>query len=90
MNLTLEELEKMQKADIMELDRKKLADVKDIVIDRGECKEERIKSFIKKTGNPFAQNIGEYIVKVGYSEDTDESIDDRMALYIKRKSRINI
>lgn len=85
-----EELERMRKMNIMELDREKLAKSEDIVIQTDKCTEERIKSFIKQTGNPFAQNIGEYIVQTGFSEDTEELIDDRMILFIKRKAQIMI
>lgn len=90
MEVIPEEIEKMQKMNIMELDREKLVKSEDIVIDTGKCTEERIKSFVEQTGNPFAQNIGEYIVQTGFLEDTEESIDDRMVLFIKRKANIMI
>lgn len=87
-NISLEELKRMEKMNIMELDRSKLANSGDIVIDPKMSLEERVNSFMKQTRNPFAQNVGEYILQVGFSGDTSECIEDRMILFIKRKSQI--
>ncbi len=88
--LSMEELRRMQKQDIMELDRKKLANAKDVVIDMEKSVEGRIQSFIEQTGNPFAQNVGEYIVQVGYREDTNEQLDDRMVLLLRRMAQLTL
>lgn len=87
MNLSVEELKRMQSMDIMELKREELANAEDIVIDMEKPVESRIKSFLEQTGNPFAQNIGEYILQIGFAEGTDDLIDDRMILLIKRMAR---
>lgn len=88
MNLSIEELKYMQHMNIMELDRNQLVNIEDVVIDTEKSVESRIQSFIEQTGNPFAQKIGEYIVQVGFIEDTDDFIEDRMILLAKRKSQI--
>ncbi len=87
---TLEELQHMQNLNIMELDRDKLANVEDIVIDTRKCMESRIRSFIEQTGNPFALNVGEYILQIGFAEGAEDLIDDRMILLAKRRARIMI
>ena len=88
MNLSIEELKYMQHMNIMELDRNQLVNIEDVVIDTEKSVESRIQAFIEQTGNPFAQKIGEYIVQVGFIEDTDDFIEDRMILLAKRKSQI--
>ncbi len=87
---TLEELQHMQNLDIMELDRDKLANAEDIVIDTRKCMESRVRSFIEQTGNPFALNVGEYILQIGFAEGAEDLIDDRMILLAKRRARLMI
>lgn len=88
MSLSIEELIKMQQMNIMDLDRDRLANSEDIVIDTEKSVESRIMSFIEQTKNPFAQNVGEYILQIGFMEGTNESIDERMILLTKRKTQI--
>lgn len=90
MDLSIEELKRMQSMNIMDLKREDLANAEDIVIDTKKCVESRIKSFIEQTGNPFAQNVGEYILQVGFMEGTDDLIDNRMILLTKRKTQITV
>lgn len=88
MDLSIEELKRMQSMNIMDLKREELAKAEDIVIDTERCVESRIKSYMEQTGNPFAQNVGEYILQIGFMEETNDSIDDRMILLTKRKTQI--
>ena len=88
MDLSIEELKRMQEINIMDLKREELANVEDIVIPTEKCMESRIKSFIEQTKNPFAQNVGEYILQVGFMDGTDDLIVDRMLLLAKRKTQI--
>lgn len=88
MGLSIEELKRMQNINIMDLKREELANVEDIVIDTEKCVESRVRSFIEQTGNPFAMNVGEYILQIGFMEGTDDTIDDRMLLLAKRKTQI--
>lgn len=90
MSLTIEELKEMQQMNIMDLDRAQLANAEDIVIDTEKCVESRIRSFMEQTKNPFAQNVGEYILQVGFMEGTNEGIDERMILLTKRKTQIMV
>ncbi len=90
MDFSIEELKRMQDMDIMELDRKELADIQDIVIDTTKSVSSRIRSFFEQTGNPFAMNVGEYILQIGFMEGAEDSIDDRMILLTKRKTQIMV
>lgn len=90
MNLSIEELKRMQSMNIMDLKREELAYAEDIVIDTEKCVESRIKSFMEQTGNPYALNVGEYILQIGFMDETDDLIDDRMILLTKRKTQIMV
>lgn len=90
MDLSIEELKRMQYMNIMDLKREELANAEDIVIDTEKCVESRIRSYIEQTGNPFAQNIGEYILQIGFMDGATDSIDDRMVLLTKRKTQIMV
>lgn len=87
-NMTIEELKRMQSIHIMDLKREELANAEDIVIDKEKCMESRIESYIEQTGNPFAQNVGEYILQIGHMEGATDTIDDRLILLTKRKTQI--
>lgn len=87
-NMTIEELKRMQSIHIMDLKREELANAEDIVIDTEKCMESRIESYIEQTGNPFAQNVGEYILQIGHMEGATDTIDDRLILLTKRKTQI--
>lgn len=90
MELSIEELNRMKSMNIMDLKREELANAEDIVIDTKRCVESRIKSYMEQTGNPFAQNVGEYIVQFGFAEGTNDLIDDRMILLTKKKTQIMV
>lgn len=89
-NMSIEELKRLQSIHIMDLKREELANAENIVIDTEKCLESRIESYIEQTGNPFAQNVGEYILQMGYMEGATDSIDDRLILLTKRKTQIMI
>lgn len=89
-SMTIEELKRMQSIHIMDLKREELANAEDIVIDTEKCVESRIESYIEQTGNPFALNVGEYILQIGYMEGATDTIDDRLILLTKRKTQIMI
>lgn len=85
---TIEQLQQMQTMNIMELERDKLANAEDIVIDTGKSVESRVRSFMEQTGNPFALNVGEYILQLGFAEGTEDLIDDRMILLARKRAQI--
>lgn len=64
MEVSIEELNCMQRMNIMDLKREELANAEDIVIDTQKSVESRIRSFIEQTKNPFAQNVEIYDIYV--------------------------
>lgn len=88
--MTIEELRRMQSIPIMDLKREELANGEDIAIDTEKCLESRMEAYIEQTGNPFAQNVGEYILQIGHMEGATDTIDDRLILLTKRKTQIMI
>ena len=67
MDLSIEELKRMQEINIMDLKREELANVEDIVIPTEKCMEAGLILY-RTDKNPFAQNVGEYILQVGFME----------------------
>lgn len=90
MNISIEELNRMRNINIMDLKREELTNAEDIVIDTGKSVESRIRSFLEQTRNPFAQNVGEYILQIGFMEGTEDLIEDRMILLTRRKTQIMV
>ena len=48
---------------------------------------DRVEEYVRKVGNPFLVRVGEYAVKIGYS-DCEETLNDRMKQYIKKLAEI--
>jgi hypothetical protein len=86
--MTIEEIEEMKKIDIRSLDRAQLVDMGDIQIDETKSISTRVRSFLEQVGNPFTQRLGEYVLVIGYNEDTEETIDDRMLHLAKKGTQI--
>ena len=38
--------------------------------------------------NPFAQNVGEYILQIGYAEGVQETLDDRMVQLVRKQTTV--
>lgn len=88
--MTIEKLSELQSVPIMELKREELANADEIVIDRSKSQSSRVESFLEQTGNPFAQNVGEYIVQIGYMEGAEDTLDERMILLARKQTRIEV
>lgn len=86
--MTLERLSELKNIPIMELQREELSDVEETVIDLSKSQSQRVQSFLEHVKNPFAQNVGEYILQIGYMEGTEETLDDRMVLLIRKQTTI--
>ena len=82
--LTCEELKAMQDIDVRTVDRESLRDIRDVEINAGLPKGERILDFIRQIGNPYCYRHGDYVVKISFT-DTDISLEDRMLSYIRSK-----
>ncbi len=65
---TVEKLQEMKIADIMEIDRKELVDIMQIEINEKKPIEERIRDYIEQVGNPYIVKVGEYVVQFKYMD----------------------
>ncbi len=74
-------LEEMKAVDIKTVDRNSLVQRKDIKIDPGLDKNERILEYIRQTKNPYIYLDDKYKVKVSFS-DTGRTIEDCMHNYL--------
>ncbi len=88
MKITVEELKRLEEQDIRELKREDLDNAGDIVIDRSVPANKRMMEFLEKTKNPYAENVGDYILMVTYSNDSEETLEDKMIQLAKRMTRI--
>lgn len=86
--MTMEQLSELQKIPIMELRREELSNIEEIVIDSTKSQNQRVQSFLEQVKNPFAQNVGEYILQIGYLEQTEDSLNDRMILLARKQTAI--
>lgn len=87
MHLSKEELDRMEQTDIREAVLDNLVDISKIEIDRKKSVSARVEDYVQKVGNPFLVRVGEYAVKIGYS-DCEETLNDRMKQYIRKIAEI--
>ncbi len=86
--MTMEQLSRLQKIPIMELRREELSDANEVVIDTSKSLNQRVQSFFRQMKNPFAQNVGEYILQIGYAEGVQETLDDRMVQLVRKQTTV--
>lgn len=86
--MTMERLSELQKIPIMELRREELSNADEIVIDSSKNLNQRVQSFLGQIKNPFAQNVGEYILQIGYEEGVQETLDDCMVQFVRKQTTI--
>ena len=84
--MTMERLSELQKIPIMELRREDLSDADEIVIDTSKSRNQRVQYFLGQLKNPFAQNVGEYILQIGYAQGAKETLDDRMVQLVRKQT----
>ncbi len=78
----------LQKIPITELRREDLTDMDEIVIDPSESPRERVRSFLEQVNNPYAQNVGEYILQVGYMDGAQETLEERMVTLVRKQAEV--
>ncbi len=81
---TLEQLKAMQAVDVRTVDPATLRDIRDVKVNTGLPKQERILDFMRQIGNPYCYRHGKYVVKVSFI-DTDVTLEDRLLSYIRSK-----
>lgn len=82
--MTREELSRLRNIPVTELRREELSDAEDIKIDMRADQKQRIQSFLKQTRNPFAHNVGGYILQVDSMEGAKETWEDCMVLLARK------
>mgnify|MGYP007069907678 CR=1 FL=1 len=88
--MTIEKINELKKIDIRSLERENLVDIRNIKIDDNMNASDKVKSFLAQVNNPFVQRIGDYIVVVGYNDNSNETIEDRMIYLAKKYSQIMV
>ncbi|MFR9542851.1 MAG: DUF6870 family protein [Rikenellaceae bacterium] len=76
------DLEAMRNVDIRTVDRSKLKDIKDVVIDTTLPQEERLLDFINQIGNPYCCNCGDLVIKLTFATNTDATLEDKLEHYL--------
>lgn len=87
MYLSREQLLQMEKTDIKDAIPDNLVDITEIEINMKQAVSARVENYVKQVGNPFLVRVGEYVVKIGYS-DVQETLNDRMHEYIRKVAEI--
>lgn len=83
MYLSKEELHRMEQVDIRNALPDELVDISKVEIDMKKTVPARVEEYVQKVGNPFLVKVGEYVVKIGYS-DCEETLNDRMKQYVRK------
>lgn len=73
----------MQQVDIKKVNPEELVDISEIEIDTKQSVQKRVKGYVEQVHNPYLVRVGEYVVKIGYS-DCEETLNDRMKQYISK------
>lgn len=73
----------MKRVNIKEVNPDELVDISEIEIDTKQSVQKRVKEYVEQVHNPYLVRVGEYVVKIGYS-DCEETLNDRMKQYISK------
>ncbi|MCD7717130.1 MAG: hypothetical protein LUI39_11880 [Lachnospiraceae bacterium] len=88
MNISIEELKRLESMDIRKLRRENLDNAGEVMIDRSKPPDQRIAEFLEQTKNPYAENVGDYILMVSFSKDEIMTLEDRLVQLAKKMTRI--
>ena len=76
-------LQELKRVNIREVNPDELVDISEIEIDMKQSVQKRVKEYVEQVHNPYLVRVGEYVVKIGYS-DCKETLNDRMKQYISK------
>ncbi len=86
---SVSELQKLQKVDIKEIDRKQLTNYEQLICAEGKSREERIEHYFSNVGaNPYVYEDNGFIVKNVMKQDSDLSFTDCMKQFVASKAGI--
>lgn len=81
-DLSRVDFESLKQVDVRTVDPNALVDIKNLDIDKGLPKEQRMKEFIRQVKNPYCFKVGKVAVSVGYSSD-GVTFEQRMEQYLQ-------
>lgn len=76
-------LQELKRVNIKEVNPDELVDISEIEIDTKQSVQKRVEEYVEQVHNPYLVRVGEYVVKIGYS-DCKETLNDRMKQYISK------
>lgn len=76
-------LQELKRVNIKEVNPDELVDISEIEIDTKQSVQKRVKEYVEQVHNPYLVRVGEYVVKIEYS-DCKETLNDRMKQYISK------
>jgi len=76
-------LQELKRVNIKEVNPDEVVDISEIEIDMKQSVQKRVKEYVEQVHNPYLVRVGEYVVKIGYS-DCKETLNDRMKQYISK------
>ena len=76
-------LQELKRVNIKEVNPDELVDISEIEIDTKQSVQKRVKEYVEQVHNPYLVRVGEYVVKIGYS-DCKETLNDRVKQYISK------
>lgn len=76
-------LQELKRVNIKEVNPDELVDISEIEIDTKQSVQKRVKEYVEQVHNPYLVRVGEYVVKIGYS-DCKATLNDRMKQYISK------
>ena len=76
-------LQELKRVNIKEVNPDELVDISEIEIDTKQSVQKRVKEYVEQVHNPYLVRVGEYVVKIGYS-DCKETLNNRMKQYISK------
>ena len=76
-------LQELKRANIKEVNPDELVDISEIEINTKQSVQKRVEEYVEQVHNPYLVRVGEYVVKIGYS-DCKETLNDRMKQYISK------
>lgn len=79
--MTLHDLSILKNMNLKEVDRDKIIDIRDIVIDTEKSKEDRIKAYLKNNPNPYFVKYDDILIQMSFSNN-DVCIDDCIERYL--------
>ena len=76
-------LQELKRANIKEVNPDALVDISEIEINTKQSVQKRVEEYVEQVHKPYLVRVGEYVVKIGYS-DCKETLNDRMKQYISK------